>query len=136
MLARVLLDANVLYSRTLRDWTLMLSLHGGMYRGYWTEDIAAERIYRLRRAHTDWDGAVLSSIRGKLEMCVSTRSRRTSVVMTIRALIPTMRICTRPPWRYVVTNDRGFADEAELDLFRTRSTPPTTSWSWWTTRHR
>ncbi|MFC8526495.1 PIN domain-containing protein [Nocardia sp. NPDC057227] len=48
---RVLVDANILYSRTLRDWLALLYLRGGdgMFQIFWTEDIMAETLYRRRR---------------------------------------------------------------------------------------
>ncbi|MEV6432478.1 PIN domain-containing protein [Nocardia sp. NPDC051463] len=48
---RVLVDANIFYSRTLRDWLCLLYLRGGseMFQVYWTEDIMAEALYHLRR---------------------------------------------------------------------------------------
>lgn len=69
MVVRALYDANVLYSRTTRDWLLMLQLRtsGSMFVGCWTEDIMAELVYNLRRAHPEVDGAVIAKLRGKLE---------------------------------------------------------------------
>ncbi|WP_084485513.1 hypothetical protein [Nocardia beijingensis] len=48
---RVLVDANILYSRTLRDWLSLLYLRGGlgMFQVFWTEDIMAETLYWRRR---------------------------------------------------------------------------------------
>ena len=71
VLAKVLIDANVLYSRTLRDWLLLLAVEGGMYRGYRTEDIIAETIYHLRRDYPQLDGGVLTELRNKLETCLT-----------------------------------------------------------------
>ena len=69
MAVRALYDANVLYSRTTRDWVLMLQMKtsGLMFVGCWTEDIMAELVYNLRRAHPQWDGAVIATLRGKIE---------------------------------------------------------------------
>jgi predicted nucleic acid-binding protein len=66
---RVLVDANVLYSRTLRDWLALisLSLDDEPYRVYWTEDILAETLYRLRRKHPGWDGRKIADVRDKIE---------------------------------------------------------------------
>ncbi|AZI58878.1 PIN domain-containing protein [Nakamurella antarctica] len=69
---RVLVDANVLYSRTLRDWLCLLYLEGELlFSVHWTEDILAETIYRLRRAHPEWSGLEITkindSIRGTFE---------------------------------------------------------------------
>jgi hypothetical protein len=62
---RVFVDANVLYSRTLRDWLMLLQLRSGgeIYSVYWSEDVLAEAIYRLRRSHPDWDGGKITYIR-------------------------------------------------------------------------
>lgn len=66
MVHKVVPDANVWFSRTLRDWVLMLELHGGPYKTYWTEDILAEALYRLRRKHPQWDGGKITDIRRKI----------------------------------------------------------------------
>lgn len=62
---RVLVDANVLYSRTLRDWLAILFLcsKGNVYSVHWTEDILAEVIGRLRRKNPDWSGRRTAAIR-------------------------------------------------------------------------
>lgn len=65
---RVLVDANVLYSRTLRDWLALLQLRSdeAVYKVYWTEDVLAETIYHLRRNHPDWDGGKITAIRDRI----------------------------------------------------------------------
>jgi predicted nucleic acid-binding protein len=65
----VLIDSNVLYSRTLRDWVALLhsKSKGSVFRARYTEDIMAEVIYRLRRNHPDWPGQILLKIRQRLE---------------------------------------------------------------------
>lgn len=63
---RVLVDANVWYSRTLRDWVLMLELEQAPFKTYWTEDIVAETIYHLRRDHPKWDGGEIANVRRKI----------------------------------------------------------------------
>ncbi|MCG8916727.1 PIN domain-containing protein [Actinokineospora sp. PR83] len=63
---RVFTDANVFYSRTLRDWLALLQLQGGTYTVYWTEDVLAETVYRLRRRHPDWNGAKITAIRDRI----------------------------------------------------------------------
>ncbi|MEU4789705.1 PIN domain-containing protein [Micromonospora tulbaghiae] len=47
----VFLDANVLYSRTLRDWVSLLALEGdcAVFDLRYSEDVLAEWMYRLRR---------------------------------------------------------------------------------------
>lgn len=47
----IFLDANILYSRTLRDWFALISLNSGA-EGIalrWSEDVMTEFIYHLRR---------------------------------------------------------------------------------------
>jgi hypothetical protein len=65
---RVFVEANVLYSRTLRDWLCLLFLHatGEIYTVYWTEHVLAETIYHLSRDHPDWDGAKITCIRDRI----------------------------------------------------------------------
>ncbi|MGW5703819.1 PIN domain-containing protein [Amycolatopsis japonica] len=61
-------DANVLFSRTLRDWLalLQLSAPGEIYMVYWTEDVLAEAIYHLRKKHPTWDGVKITQIRDRI----------------------------------------------------------------------
>lgn len=69
MRQRVLVDANVLYSRTLRDWILMLAYCGSPERFYdvlWTEDILAETIASFREKHPQCDGGYIAAIAEKL----------------------------------------------------------------------
>ena len=51
MATGVLVDANVLFSKTLRDWLFLLrnETNASMFTVYATEDILAETIYNLRR---------------------------------------------------------------------------------------
>jgi hypothetical protein len=65
---RVLADANVLFSRTLRDWLLLSQTvsDSELFAVYWTEDILAETVYRLRRGFPDWDGGKITTIRDKI----------------------------------------------------------------------
>lgn len=64
----VLVDANVLYSRTLRDWLFLLKLRSeaGMFTVYATEDIIAEVLYRLRRDNPSKPGAFISGIHDRV----------------------------------------------------------------------
>ncbi len=67
MPTRVLVDANVLYSRTERDWLALLAGEAeSLFAVYWTEDILAETIYRLRRNHPTWPGGMITTIHDKL----------------------------------------------------------------------
>ncbi|WP_233506817.1 PIN domain-containing protein [Jiangella anatolica] len=62
------MDANVLYSKTLRDWLIMIQLEsrGGLYELCWTEDILAEAIYQYRRRHPNVPGGVITQIRDSI----------------------------------------------------------------------
>ncbi|MBB5788274.1 PIN domain-containing protein [Jiangella mangrovi] len=64
MTTRALVDANVLYSKTLRDWLIMIQLEsgGGLYELCWTEDILAETLYRFRKDHPTVDGGVIARL--------------------------------------------------------------------------
>ncbi|MFI6041231.1 PIN domain-containing protein [Nocardia sp. NPDC051321] len=66
---KVLVDANILYSRTLRDWLALLYLHGGgeMFEVMWTDDIMAEFHYHLRKRNPFLDDAQVGGIRRRLE---------------------------------------------------------------------
>lgn len=65
MATGVLVDANVLFSRTLRDWLSLLrnQTEGGMFVVYATEDVLAETIYRYRRQHPNVSGQQITRIR-------------------------------------------------------------------------
>ena len=65
----VLVDANVWYSRTLRDWVCMLATEadGDLYTVLWTDDILAECTYHLRKANPRWEGGQISRIRESIE---------------------------------------------------------------------
>ena len=64
----VFVDANVWYSRTLRDWFGMLytTPDSAPFVVHWTEDVLAELIYHLRREHPDWSGARITTIRDRM----------------------------------------------------------------------
>ncbi|ATY16963.1 PIN domain-containing protein (plasmid) [Amycolatopsis sp. AA4] len=65
---RVFVDANVLYSRTLRDWLCLLQLGapGEIYTVYWSEHVLAETIYHLLKKHPEWRGAKITAIRDRI----------------------------------------------------------------------
>lgn len=60
----VLVDANVLFSKTLRAWLFLLrhETQGQMYTVLATEDIIAETVYRYRRAHQTAPGGAITSL--------------------------------------------------------------------------
>ena len=60
MMRRVLVDANVLVSRTTLDWLHFLREYNeGMFQLHITDDIQAEAIHALRRNHPRADGGVI-----------------------------------------------------------------------------
>ena len=65
---RVLVDANVLFPKTTRDWLSLLYGNGGnrMLHVFWTEDILTEVLYRLRRKHPSMDGGSLRDVHDKI----------------------------------------------------------------------
>lgn len=63
----VLPDANIFYSRTLRDWLALCYLESdGWFEVAWTEDIMAEVIYRLRRDRPMASDQQIGGVRDKL----------------------------------------------------------------------
>lgn len=64
----VFVDANVWFSRTLRDWLGMLytTPEVAPFEVKWTEDVLAEVLYHLRRRHPDWDGGRITGIRDRI----------------------------------------------------------------------
>ena len=64
MLQRVFVDANVLCSRTLRDWTCLLRLRtDGMFQLHTTEDVLAETVRTLRRKYPELPGGAVTRLR-------------------------------------------------------------------------
>lgn len=71
---RVLADANVLRSRTLRDWLLMLRIEAdGMFTVQTTEDILAEVLYTLRRENPHMDGGKITRLHDHLKRTIDER---------------------------------------------------------------
>ena len=66
---KVLIDANILYSRTLRDWFAMLALRSGepLFRLRWTEDIMCETLFHLRKENPFWDEEQIGGVRRRIE---------------------------------------------------------------------
>lgn len=66
---RVFVDANVWYSRTLRDWLGMLyldELDQPAFTVFCSEDVLAETLYKLRKERPDLDGKVVATLRDRL----------------------------------------------------------------------
>lgn len=61
-------DANVLYSRTLRDWICLLANRSGppLFRLRWTEDILAELVYHLRKKHPHFSDRQVGGVRDNI----------------------------------------------------------------------
>ncbi|GAA5068195.1 PIN domain-containing protein [Nocardia callitridis] len=70
----VLVDANVLFSRTLRDWLALIYLDPGntMFEVLWTDDIMVEFHYHLRKRNPLLDDAQVGGIRRRLEQVFAT----------------------------------------------------------------
>lgn len=68
-------DANVLHSRTLRDWLLLLkdTSEGGMFQAAYTEDILAETMYRIRRNNSHLTGNQITTIRDQITTTMDLR---------------------------------------------------------------
>ena len=65
---RVFVDANVLFSRTLRDWLFLLRIEtDSSFQVHSTEDVLNETLYKLRRKNSAWSGGQISRLRKKLE---------------------------------------------------------------------
>jgi predicted nucleic acid-binding protein len=65
----VFVDANILFSRTLRDWVCLLCLESSRsaYDLRWSEDVLAEWIYRMRRRKPDINDQALGGVRRRVE---------------------------------------------------------------------
>lgn len=72
MAQRVFVDANVLFSRTLRDWLFLLRIesNGGMFQLHTTWDVIAEAGARLRDEYPNTSGDLLASLMKKIQECV------------------------------------------------------------------
>lgn len=69
---RVFLDANILFSRTLRDWLFMLRIESGgnMFTLITSEDALVEAQYSFRKRHPETSGRAVTNIRKKTaEFC-------------------------------------------------------------------
>ncbi|ADX75274.1 hypothetical protein Asphe3_42090 (plasmid) [Pseudarthrobacter phenanthrenivorans Sphe3] len=64
----VLLDANILYARTLRDWIGLLQGEvPALFTVVWTEDVMVETLYHLRKKYPLWSEEQIGGLRRKLE---------------------------------------------------------------------
>jgi len=62
----VFVDANVLYSRTLRDWTLLLSRCSGRFTVVTSRDVLVEVLANLREMYPEKDGGWIEMIHQKI----------------------------------------------------------------------
>ena len=95
----VFVDANVWYSRTLRDWVgrLYTLPETPPFEVRWTEDVMAEVLYSLRRKHPAWDGGRITRIRDLLQSTFDSRwdvSRASPWTSATRAKIHSTPMCT------------------------------------------
>ncbi|GAA4517642.1 PIN domain-containing protein [Brevibacterium yomogidense] len=75
MITRVLPDANVLFSRTTRDWLLLLAdaAAQGAFTVTYTEDILSETVYNLRRNYPHLTGTQITRINDSIAVAMSER---------------------------------------------------------------
>jgi len=66
---RVFTDANILYSRTLRNWVFMLRLNSGngMFQLHCTRDVITETMYSLRRKNPMFKGRQTGEVQKRIE---------------------------------------------------------------------
>lgn len=65
---RVVVDANVLASRTLTDWLFNFRRHGRIsFAAIWSRDIEAETVRVLRRRNPSWPGEAIERRHRMLE---------------------------------------------------------------------
>lgn len=68
MVQRVFVDANVLASRTCRDWLFMLrNANEGMFQLHTTYDVLAEAVRAMRKKHPRLHGMVVEDLKVKCE---------------------------------------------------------------------
>ncbi|QWW19510.1 PIN domain-containing protein [Schaalia sp. 19OD2882] len=65
----VLVDANIWFSRTLRDWVCLLATdpRSSLFTVLWTDDILAEVLSNLRKKNPNWNGGQISDISEKIK---------------------------------------------------------------------
>ncbi len=67
MLNRIFVDANVLVSRTLRDWVCLLRAEiPAMFQLHTTEDVLAEALHAFRRIRKDAPGGAVTRMRAAI----------------------------------------------------------------------
>ncbi|MGH3562913.1 MAG: PIN domain-containing protein, partial [Mycobacterium sp.] len=118
----VLPDANVLYSRTLRDWLALCYLEmDGWFEVMWTEDIMAELLYHLRKKYPMAPDQQIGGVRDKLVETFSS-GKIAGYVIDSDVAYPDIfdahvhAAATHADVDFVLTADSGFAQlEGQLD---------------------
>lgn len=127
----IFLDANVLYSRTLRDWLWLLMIESGKsgspnrLEPRLSEDVLAELLYRIRRAHRQLSDAEVGGIRRRLleghEHCVVTGYGVPDLPMLAdQNDLHVVGAATHASVDYLVSDDKGLheaADEFDFEVY-------------------
>ena len=137
----VLVDANVLYSRTLRDWLFLLKLRSeaGMFTVYATEDIIAEVLYRLRRDNPNKPGHFIAGIHDRIVANIDDRITDFQIDGSFPGDDPddahVHAAAVASGARILLTDDSGSptCQTKRSNSSRTKSTPATRSSCSWTT---
>ncbi len=115
----VLPDANVLYSRTLRDWLCLLANRSGppLFHLRWTEDILAELVYHLRKKHPHFSDRQIGGVRDNIvRVAVHGRIKGYEVdpglAYTDEYDAHLHAAAEHGDVQYVITSDNGFHDFA------------------------
>lgn len=144
MPTRAIVDANVLFARTQRDWLALLYLNDDtLFSVHWTEDILAQTISRLRRRHLDWSGGRITQVAdrvratfegGRVDDFVSVGSSYQGTDPNDQHVHDAAIACGA---HILLTSDGGFTGpRVDVTSYPTRSAGQTTLSSWSTTPHR
>lgn len=109
-------DANVLYSRTLRDWICLLATRSGppLFHLCWTEDVLAELVYHLRKKHPHYSDRQIGGVRDKIVTVVAEHGRisgyeiDSTLEYTDEYDAHLHAAAEHGGIQYVITNDLGF----------------------------
>lgn len=115
----VLPDANVLYSRTLRDWICLVATRSGppLFHLRWTEDVLAELVYHLRKNHPHFSDRQIGGVRDRI-ISAAEHGRISGYVIdpdftyTDEYDAHLHAAAEHGGIQYVITSDRGFHDFA------------------------
>lgn len=116
---KVLVDANVLYSKTLRDWLFLLRQETNMFAVFSTEDILTETIYHLRKNNAGWTGGQIAGVRELIERSLDDKVREYDPQIPYPFNDPNDRhvhaAAVAAGVDFLVTLDGGFQLPAEID---------------------